>query len=193
MLQVNQRLYNLTQAQAAALPGARIALIDDEGDTYETGTVETVTPHDDDSWIVRVPGDHIYLNQGDDYSIKILSLAPTAETLDQRIVRLRAELADAEAEKARDGAPEGWRWVGAELRGPDCSEIRPSGREGCVSVTDSDDDQAIVPFDALAAYVDHVRRNRGEGTPDVAAPVQGKPVASEVPVVRRPRVSRSVR
>jgi len=189
MLKIGQRLYDLTQDQAKALIGAEVAFLDENGDEYERDVVTEITQDCRDSTynINIANGEYIWLGCNDGFSIKIVSLPSAAqsksETLDARIERLRAELAEAEAEKARDGAPEGWMWKEGRLYGPQGEHILLGGAEpDTVFLGDDVGDEAAIPFDALCAFVDRIRRDRGETPAPPSAPVSAPRGASSVAI-----------
>lgn len=193
MLKIGQRLYNLTPDQAEALIGAEVAFLDKNSDEYERGIVTSVTKdcYDDTHAVYIENGERIWLGCNDGFSIKILTLpraarpqpAAASETLDARIKRLRAELAEAEAE-AREGAPKGWRWTSGvrleQIEGGESVRLLPI--TGYVCYADAYGDETAIDFDAIAALVDRVRRDRGETPAQPSAPVSAPRGASSVAI-----------
>lgn len=193
MLKIGQRLYNLTPDQADALIGAEVEFLNENSDEYERGIVTSVTKdcHDDTHAVYIANGERIWLGCNDGFSIKILNLprtarhqpAPASETLDARIKRLRAELAEAEAE-AREGAPKGWRWTSGvrleQIEGGESVRLLPI--TGYVCYADAYGDETAIDFDAIAALVDRVRRDRGEAPAPTSAPVSAPRGASSVAI-----------
>lgn len=148
---------HITLEQAQQLIGHEIDAYDDDGDHWWSGTVSGLR-------VDAVSGVHI---DTDDDEIWLPYLP---ENSDGYSIRTDVDVLGADTQKPRNTAPEGWCWEGQSLCGPYGAEIKLCA-DGGVLVTDDEDDNACAPFEALAAFVDGVRRSRGESLPDSPAPV----------------------